>query len=424
MNRWSLQLSSSRRNLLSGVAAQSLLSAASFAIALLLVRTISKDHFGLYTLGTTVITLAAGIMNALIYTQMTVTAPRMEPAARPAYQAAMLLAQYLILGPAVVVAVLFGIVWSRSAGDSRAVGLLIPSVGLACLGYALLEFSRRLNYLTDNGPRALAYDTLYVCLLATGLALLVALGQSDRMYWLTYTLIGIVALACGHAGLRSQELPWTAARGGAVTALIMAWSGGGWALAGMLVTWIQNSSYIYLLQVASGSTAVADANAARLLLVPPLVLQTGLVMALLPRLAAHTADGDRRGAIRHTAKVFGLVLAAVLLYCGAILWFWDSLSKLVLGSEYTGLHAVAGAWAVVLCLIVLRSALSVLLQAERRFRVLTLYGIVAAAFALVCMVPLIARFGVIGSVLGLAVGEMTLVGVLSFQFVRSRGREN
>lgn len=410
-----------RRDLFSGVAGQSLLSAASFAISLVLVRVASKEHFGLYTLGTTVMTLAAGMMNALIYTQMTVTGPRIQAAARPVYHGAMLLAQYIVLVPVVVagvVAILLSA--SNSGADALQTRILAPAVGIACLGYALLDFSRRLNYLTGHGPRALAYDSIYVALLALGLALLVALGESDRLYWFIFGLICLAAVACGLAALKPHELPWAAAASRVRPSLTDAWRNGSWALAGMLVTWVQGSAYVYMLQLAMGSTAVADANAARLLMVPPLVLQTGLGIAVLPRLASSTAAGDRHAAAQLALKVFGPVLLGVLLYSALVLSLWEPLSGVMLGTEYVGLRAVVLAWAVVIGLIVIRAGLSALLQAERRFRALTLSGLAAATLVLLCTILLVREFGVVGAVMALGAGELLLVSLLASQYLKCR----
>jgi O-antigen/teichoic acid export membrane protein len=424
MTRVIARLFAHRGDLLSGVAGQSLLSAASFAVSLVLVRVTEKEHFGLYTLGTTVLTLAGGMMNALVYTQMTVTSPRLQPAARPAYHGALLQAQYLVLVPVVLAGVVAVVLFGSNRGlDPRQARLLAPAVGIACLGYALLEFSRRLNYLTGDGPRALVYDSIYVALLGLGLALLVALGGSAQLYWVTFALICGAAVACGLPALKRHQLPLTAARSKVQAVLTDSWRNGSWALAGMLITWVQSSAYVFILQHELGATAVADANAARLLLVPPLVLQTGLGIAVLPRLASRTAAGDRGAAAQLALKVFGPVLLGVLLYTALVLSVWEPLSGVILGSAYVDLRTVVLAWAAVIGLIVVRAGLSVLLQAERRFRALTLAGLAAAALVLLGTVVLVRQWGVIGAVMALGAGELLLVSLLTALYLGSRRRE-
>jgi O-antigen/teichoic acid export membrane protein len=81
---------------------------------------------------------------------------------------------------------------------------------------------------------------------------------------------------------------------------------------------------------------------------------------------------------------------------------------------------VTTAWCIVLVLQVARSGASVLLQALKDFRFLTLANLWTAAAAVAAATLLAAEYGVLGAISGTAVGEM-LLGLVLWRKISRNG---
>ena len=91
-----------------------------------------------------------------------------------------------------------------------------------------------------------------------------------------------------------------------------------WATIGAMTYWIYNQSYNYVLASRIDLTAVADVNAARLLLMPTIVLTVGVKTLLVPTAAAWLAESERRTI--DPAIAAGSLQRHSPNRCGAIAW--------------------------------------------------------------------------------------------------------
>jgi O-antigen/teichoic acid export membrane protein len=104
------------------------------------------------------------------------------------------------------------------------------------------------------------------------------------------------------------------------------WKFGKWALLGVFVTYIQSSSYLYLLGALSGSAAVADVSASRLLLMPFQLLQIGWGKTTISR-------GSKLREKNQLKRFFNEQIMASLFITGALIFYvW----LLLLGSDFLG----------------------------------------------------------------------------------------
>lgn len=187
-----------------------------------------------------------------------------------------------------------------------------------------------------------------------------------------------------------------------------------------MVTWVQSQSFAYFLVLFVNIGSVADANAARLLLAPLMLLNTGLNNIFLPQLVRMRSE-NRYAETETLAHRFMWVLAGTFMaYTVLVLLAQESLIRWVLGETYSGIQPLIVAWAMVNLLTALRSNSSIWLQAFKEFRAITLANTGSALVVVSITWPLIYHYGTLGSIAALGVGEVILALLLRRGFARVR----
>lgn len=401
------------------MADQGLISLANLMMGLFLIRFASKEAYGLYGIGYAVVLAAVGIANALVLTQMTVKAQAKAAEIRDGYCAAMLRGLYCLFGPVALLAGFVVLAAGTVGALDRDTASFAIAVAAAALGVLLLEFFRRLGYLRGRAQQALWLDLGFVGLLFAALFFSYAafgnVSQSSAIiaYGSAAALAGGVAF--GRSGLR-RDTALVPVR----DALRESWSGGRWALLGVVVTWLQSQSYVYLLGTLVGPSGVAEANAARLFMAPVALVIAGVNQVFLPRLAYLRAEGGAGTAERMARQVMWVLLGLVGVYSVLALAFEAAISGTLFTAEYAGIHNVVAAWAAVFLLQSMRANTSILLQAHDRFRGIALANVVSTGVVIAVSLALISRFGVVGAVAALAIGELVLGALLWKVFLNVR----
>lgn len=401
------------------IADQALLSAINFSIGLFFIRFAEKEAYGLYSLAYGAITLVISFAGALIATPMTVSYADRPEERRARYCASMLVGQYWIFLPIVGLAL-------AVIGVSYQLGLLqwhmtsfAAVIAVSSLGGMLWEFSRRYNYLRHQPKKVLHLDICYAALMAGGLIAAVTTSLND-IHWWVFVLYGLATLGTGLYALAGSGLTGRLPAVEVWKALKEAWRLGRWALGGVMVTWLQSQSFAYFLALFADLGRVADANAARLLLAPLMLLNTGLNNVFLPQLARMRSD-NHYAATEKLAHQFMWGLTGIfLIYTILVLLVEEKLIRVVLGESYQGIEPLIVAWAVVNLLTALRSTSSILLQAFKEFRVITLANTGSALVVVGITWPLIYYYGTLGSIAALGVGEVILALLLRRGFARVR----
>ena len=198
-----------------------------------------------------------------------------------------------------------------------------------------------------------------------------------------------------------------------------AWRHGRWALGGVAVTAAQNQAHVYLLGWLGTAAAVADLNAARMLLMPASLLTLGSTRVLTPRLAQLAADGGTGQMRSLSLRTIGALLLLIAGYAFAILLSLNLILGTVLPEKYAGIGPLVTLWAAVTMLQAIDMVLSAALQATKRFRRLTIINIWTAVPVLLAVVPMILAFGAAGSLVTLAAGYAGMALLLALD-LRSR----
>ena len=407
------------RGPLYSIADQALLSTINFSIGLFFIHFAEKEAYGLYSLAYGAITLVISFAGALIGTPMTVSYADRPEERRERYCASMLVGQYWVFLPVVGLALAVIGVLCQLGLLQRNMTSFAAVIAVASLGGMLWEFSRRYYYLQLQPRKVLRLDICYASLMAVGLIAAASRNLSD-MHWWVFVLYGLATLGTGLYALVGSGLTTRLNAVEVWEALKEAWRLGRWALGGVMVTWLQSQSFAYFLALFADLGRVADANAARLLLAPLMLLNTGLNNVFLPQLARMRSD-NHYAATEKLAHQFMWGLTGIfVVYSILVLLVEEKLIRVVLGESYQGIEPLIVAWAVVNLLTALRSTSSILLQAFKEFRVITLANTGSALVVVGITWPLIYYYGTLGSIAALGVGEVILALQLRRGFTRVR----
>lgn len=390
-------------------------SGTNFAFGLYLVRALEPPEFGLYGIGFAVAMTIAGIASALWLTQMVVHLPTLGPNDRMPYASRMLvvvalfcLLTVILCGGLVVIGHGYS-AWIARHGDT------IMAIGLAMIGITLKDFFIRHAYSIRTEAWALWINVGIAVALAGLLAgtVLTTGGVSAEGALLTYAGSNIAGALVGGtlAGISIRALEVRAILDDAR----QAWRGGSWAMVGTIAISVQSQAYVYLTALIVGPIGVGLANAARLFIMPVAFVVPAVAQIALPRLIELDAT-DRRAMLRIGVRMSAALISVAAIYSAVLLPFTQEIASRWLGASYHSMTPLVAAWCLVLVLLVGRNGVTVILHALRDFRAITFDVIVGAVATIAAGVGLMIHLGVVGSVLGLALGELIL-GLLLFRRV-------
>jgi O-antigen/teichoic acid export membrane protein len=203
-------------------------------------------------------------------------------------------------------------------------------------------------------------------------------------------------------------------------ALAEAWQYGRWSLGGVSITWIQSQSYAYFLAVLSGTSSVAEANAARLLFAPASIIATSMMNVFMPRMVRLKTAGNLSAAVKLGRKALLFLLAVTAFYAGAVLICSDWLITTVFTKQYSTINVYIVTWMIVILLQAVRANSSALLQIVREFKAIMLANAASALVVIATTSYLINTYGAVGSIAALAIGEAVLAALLWRIFHRVR----
>lgn len=385
---------------------QALLSAANFVVGLLLIRYSTDLQYGYYVMAFAAVLLAGTVQNAVLSGPMAVLAPKLALAAQRSLIERLheLLARAALPLGAVVAAVFLAL----AAAD--VIDWPLAWVGCATGGASAAvierEYLRRVLLVRSMPDRLLRIDFVFVVLQL--LVVVLAVTQFlEHAALVSIAGIGTAAylsstLSRHYARTRSSDGAEVGARG---HAFVRAWRLGKWGLLGAVMTWMHNQGFYYLLAALLSVEAVALIAAVRLLLMPINLLITGVSQQLLPVAARWQAESGLRTLLRRGGLIaVGLLLLSVT-YVAVLWWPREWIMVHVFRREITGMDPLLLLWAATFCVMAVRHAATVMLQAMELHRALVWAAAVSAFSSLLSGYVGIHYFGAMGGLLGLVVGE-------------------
>lgn len=393
---------------------QALLSAMSFLISIFLIQTVSKEEYGYYSIALPVSLLLVALQNAVVNTPLTVLLASKKGAERREYVASLCFGQFIVVLPAAVLGLAAFAIF-RFPGLDATVNAIAAALCASAGGLLYREFLRSYLFAEEDSLAVLKMDALYVVISVCALSVLYLISgiRTDTVF----LLLGASALLAA--------LPFGRGRGWSFPPRSVSksynenWKFGKWSLLGVCVSHAQSYSYLYLLGILSGSVAVADVSAARLLLMPMMLIQVGWGKIAIPHGSRLREGGQIRQFFKEQIGTSILVLLCVTLYVLLLLFFSDVLRTFLLSDKYANSFQYVLAWGVIYAMGFLAVNASYGLQVMMEFDVIAKWSFMVMLVTVGSSYFFIRAYGIAGGLAAMIIGETLLAIVLWYCFVRT-----
>jgi O-antigen/teichoic acid export membrane protein len=393
---------------------QALLSAMSFLIAILLVKTVPKVEYGYYSIALPVSLFLVSLQNAVVNTPLAVLLPSKKETEGREYVASLCYGQFLVILPAALLGFaafsIFRFPGLDATGHAIAAALCISAGGLL-----YREFLRSYLFAEEDPLGVLKLDALYVAIFLCALSVLYLISgiRIDTVF----LLLGASALLAALPFGRGQG--WRFPPPSVSKSFGENWKFGKWALMGVCVSHAQSYSYLYLLGILSGSVAVADVSAARLLLMPLMLVQVGWGKIAIPHGSRLREKGQAHRFFKEQAWASLLFIVAVAAYVALLLTFSEPLQNYLLTGKYASSFGYVMLWGSIFAAGFVALNASFGLQVMMGFNVITKISFLVMLVTVASAWFLIRAHGITGGLVALLLGEVLLAAGLWTAFGRA-----
>ena len=394
----------------SGLLTQAILSASNFVVGWLLLRRTSDVQYGSYILVFNTLLLLTAVQGSFIQAQMVVRMTRLDNVGRADLIGGLMRDQRALLNIAsATVVVITGALW-LSQVLSGVQSLLVLCATLAAAATLMREYFRMVLFACRRPEDVLRADVSYVAVLLAGVAL--------ATYSPAAAIFGALAMAAA-AGASALLLYKSVAqspcpiRKGAPGILRVFAPLGAWSVSGAAAHWALTQGYSFIAAGVLSVQSVAAIAATRLLLMPLNLVSAGLSTQLFPLTADWVHSLGVLPALRRLALIsIGLVALASCYF--VFIWLArDWIFAELLHKQFPQRDALLSLWGAAFTLMLVRDQLVKLLAARERFPVLASLTVISALLSLAFGYGGMLRFGEVGAVAGIVIGELAnIVGVV------------
>jgi O-antigen/teichoic acid export membrane protein len=282
---------------------------------------------------------------------------------------------------------------------------------LACWTALQREYLRSVLLIYTRPHSMLRADCIYIIILLAG-GLIAVYGPKPAVLWAVAALIAAAIMGASAARRSLGKDPgWIS---GDATPF---WRDlrplGVWATVGATIYWVYSQSYNYVLASRVNLTAVADVNAARLLLMPTIVLTVGVKTLMVPTAAAWLAETSLGRLIRRLIAFATGIAVLDLMYCAGVWMFRDWLSIDLMHKVIGDRDRLLILWAMLSLIALYRDLLQTGLFALHKFKPLAWLTASSAVVSLSIMWFGIDVWGPAAALIGQVAGEgVNLAGVI------------
>lgn len=392
------------------VISQTLISAASFGMGLILIRYTTDDQYGYFVLASSAIILLVSLQNAFFNPALVTRMTRLHRPERGDLVGGLYREQrriLLILGG--LAAVLAGILWYSEFLDMQTGPLVLATV-IAALAILHREYFRMVLLAHRRPQDVLRTDTFYVVLMIAGVFFATRTAIPAIAAILVLGLAAVVSGILLSRSLHRHE-PWNAQGVPHILREIAPLAA--WSTAGAAIHWTFSQGYTYLAAATLDIAAVAAIAATRLLVMPINLLSLGIGAIMLP-LASSWLHAHGAALLWRRLLWFALTVGGVALCYIAALWLLrDWVFDSVLEKQFAQRDQLLLLWSLAFLVMAVRDQLMYLLVVRERFRFLTLLTLVSAVFSLAISYWAMLRYGTVGAPLGLLIGQfINVVGIV------------
>jgi hypothetical protein len=277
---------------------------------------------------------------------------------------------------------------------------------LALVGWLAREAARTLQYVDAQVHRALYINLGYGLVVCGVLGLLHDAGPVPVARALVAIGLGglpsLLLLSGSRPDLRGAGLEWQ----GFLEL-------GRWAVVGVVLTWFNSNFYPFFVQSEFGLDVVADIGAARLFVMPLIMMIPAWSNLARPALSRWLASGQVDLVRRVTGWSALAVLVCTLCYAAVLLSAWGLVVGWV-GAAYAGAGALVQAWIVYAMAFAIRNLLQASLMTDAQgYRQLS--GLSVVSFLMLWpLLHVASAHGAFGVVMAMALIEVYQAGQVLF----------
>jgi O-antigen/teichoic acid export membrane protein len=399
------------------IADQIVASTTTFITGALIGRVCTKEEFGLYTVGFSLLTLSMTLQGSLISTPFMVRYPHLSGDDARSFAGSSLVHQ-LVFAIAASVLVLIG--GAISFFYDIQVGPVFVALGTALAFLLARDYVRQTCFARLAYAQALLLDIMLAAIQMGGLAALYILGTLHT--WSAFLVLGAAcAFTAVHWFLVTRG-DRSYSRQAVVSDFAQNWQSGKWLLASGLVWAVSMNLYAWIVAGFHGA-ATAGAWAAALgvmTLINPLML--GVQNYLGPRIMhAHAAGGisQLRRVVRGSAFVFCAMLLAFTLL---MVFAGDALVTFIYGAKYAGNGTLVVLLSLNATVLTVGFAVSRGLFALERAQIDFYVNFAALASFLVFGIALVRWMGPIGAAVAQLATNVLATSIRAVAFARSTHR--
>lgn len=395
-----------------GVVDQVLLSGANFIAGFLMIRYTGDVNYGHFVIAQSTLLLIAAAQGAWVLAPLAVIAPTKAPPIRREMVGSIwssqskALVRLFVIGLPIPLGGYLLRLWDLSSA--------LTATGVVVAGWAALnrEFLRNALLIYSRPRDMLRADIAYVAVLVVGIACTAFSTLPDR----GVVAVGVLAIAAGAGAaachrLFSRDPGWV--RADPQPYWIELRRIGLWSTVGAMVYWVITQGYNYILASRLNLTAVADVNAARLVVMPVVVFTLGINNLLLPAAANWLVELGLRRLLQRLALLTVAVTVVDFGYFVPAWWCRRWLLHDVLHKSIVDQDRLLVLWGLIALIMLFREVLQATLYALKRIKSMTSLNCVAAVVALTMTFAGVSRWGAAGALIGQIAGEcVNLVGLL------------
>jgi O-antigen/teichoic acid export membrane protein len=386
----------------SSMLSQALLSAANFAVGLLLIRRTPHAQYGYYVLIITGVQLLAQAQLAFIQPSLVRCLATAELGARRDFiGGAYREQQRRLLAFAAIASFVVAILWYVQVLD-RSTALIVFAAIFAALATLYREYFRMVLLAYRIPLKAFQVDLFYVLLLCSGAYLATLSDEPAMVAALTLGISGVVGgRLLSHMVWRHEG--WVIE--GAPRVLSEMAPLGTWAVIGAAIHWTFAQGFIYIVAGTLSVNAVAAVSATRLLLMPVNLMSFGLGSMTFPTVSKWLQHHPVRDVFKRLSWLAAGIAALGALY-EILMWFCrDWVFTHITKGQFDHRDTLLLLWSAVFLLMAVRDQMLYLPAACGRYRIMAWLTLATAILSLITCYVCMRMFGVVGALIGVLTGE-------------------
>lgn len=316
---------------------QGLVSATNFGTGVIIGRACSKEEFGLYTLGFSIVLFLISLQSSLLTTPYMIYTPRLKEKAHAQYAGSTLVHQFALSALAVIAMAISGMLVSAGVGPGDLSSVFWPLAGTISF-IMLRDYARRVCFAHLQPMTALALDSLVLLIQIGGLLLLVYLDVITVSG--TYWIIGIACFFAVVFWITFRRKTFEIKIGKAFSDFRRNWLLGKWVLATALVWAATINIYPWLITAFHGTaaTGIWAACFGTIAIANPIL--SGIQNIMGPKIVYCYTDFGGGGLCRFLPKAATVSLIAICPLFVTLLFFGGFLVNIFYGGQYGGNHLV------------------------------------------------------------------------------------